>query len=139
MNFPSAAGRPLFIAGFDVVWSEGRLEMHTRLARIAAATTLFVLGCSGQAGAHERISRFPVSLECENGRSYRIQPLAVSDMGDIVTAYVATGRGRIHVRLVPMGDGYRYAGRGIWFDGNFQEAVMYFGTPAAVPCAVLFN
>ena len=113
--------------------------MRTRWAQIAAATILSVLSSSCLAGAHERQSRFPVGLECENGRSYRIQPVAMSDLGEIVTAYVVTDRGRIHVRLVPMGDGYRYAGRGIWFDGNLEEAVLYFGTPAAVSCAVLFN
>jgi len=113
--------------------------MRTRLIQIAAAAALLVMGHNGAAGAYERLLRAPSSLECENGRSYRIQPLAVSDLGEIVTAYVETGRRRIYVRLVPMGDGYRYAGRGIWFDGNLEEAVLNFGTPAAVPCAVIFN
>ena len=82
----------------------------------------------------------PIGLNCENGRYDQIRPLAVSDLGDFVTGYIATGRNRgMHIRLVPMGDGYRYAGRGIWFDGTLQEAVLYWGTPAATACAVVYG
>ena len=49
-----------------------------------------------------------------------------------------TGHGRgVHVRLIPMGSGYRYAGRGVWFDGMRQQAVLNWGRPDEVPCKVM--
>src|SRR5438034_7730224 len=68
------------------------------------------------------------TLSCENGHSYPLCPIAVSDAGEIVTGQLglATRRG-VHVRLVPMGVGYRYIGRGIWFDGVRSEAILYLG------------
>ena len=45
----------------------------------------------------------------------------------MVTASLLTGRGGVHVRLVPMGVGYRYAGRGIWLDGFQENALLNFG------------
>ena len=80
-----------------------------------------------------------IALSCENGRVYPLRVRAVSDFGEIVTGYLSTGpRHAVHVRIVPMGDGYRYAGRGIWFDGKRDLAVLYFGSNhAAVNCTVL--
>jgi hypothetical protein len=108
---------------------------------ILTVLTAALLGSSGTiAAAHDRTYRSPIGLNCENGRYYKIRPLAVSDLGDFVTGYIATGKNRgVHIRLVPMGDGYRYAGRGIWFDGTLQEAVLYWGTPAATACAVVYG
>src|ERR1700751_48104 len=54
---------------------------------------------------------------CENGRPIALCPIAVSVVGEVVTASLHTGQGGTHVRLVPMGVGYRYAGRGVWLDG----------------------
>ncbi len=78
-------------------------------------------------------------LACENGRNYPLQPMAVSRENDIVTGYLLqTEIGRsVRLRLVPMGNGYRYAGPGIWFDGVRGEAVLNWGRPNEVPCAVL--
>jgi hypothetical protein len=81
-----------------------------------------------------------IALSCENGRVYPLRVRAVSDYGEIVTGYLSTGpRHAVHVRLIPMGDGYRYAGRGIWFDGKRDVAVLYFGKSSAVNCTVLHD
>jgi hypothetical protein len=77
-------------------------------------------------------------LVCENGHTYPFCPIALSDEGDVVTGLLVTGgrRGH-HVRLVPMGSGYRYAGHGIWFDGLESQAVLHFGKYNSVPCTVV--
>jgi hypothetical protein len=41
------------------------------------------------------------------------------------------------MRLIPMGSGYRYAGRGVWFDGMRGQAVLNWGRPDEVPCRVV--
>src|SRR5690606_4514232 len=67
-----------------------------------------------------------IALSCENGRVYPLRVRSVSDFGEVVTGYLSTSpRHATHVRLIPMGDGYRYAGRGIWFDGKRDIAVLY--------------
>ena len=79
-------------------------------------------------------------LACENGQQYPIQPIAVSREYDLVTGYMLrTGTGHsVHMRLVPMGSGYRYEGGGMWFDGLRQNAVLNWGRPGAeVPCTVM--
>jgi len=79
-----------------------------------------------------------LALSCENGRVYPFRVRSVSDYGEVVTGYLSTSpRHAAHVRLIPMGDGYRYAGRGIWFDGKRDVAVLYFGKNTAVNCVVL--
>jgi hypothetical protein len=78
-----------------------------------------------------------LALVCENGRSYPICPIAVSVAGELVTGRLMTSPGGTHIRLMPMGDGYRYAGRGIWFDGKYTEATLYFGQRSAVSCNVV--
>lgn len=61
----------------------------------------------------------------------------VTDSGDVVTGhlYLRPDRG-VHVRLIPMGDGYRYAGRGVWLDGIRDHAWLYFGKHRRVACLV---
>lgn len=79
-------------------------------------------------------------LACENGRDYPIQPIAVSREYDLVTGYMLrTGtKHSVHLRLVPMGSGYRYEGGGIWFDGLREKAVLNWGRRGAeVPCIVM--
>ena len=76
-------------------------------------------------------------LTCENGHSYPLCPIAVSELGEVVTAHLALGPNRgVHVRLVPMGVGYRYIGKGIWFDGLRGDATLFFGKDNAVACTV---
>ena len=76
-------------------------------------------------------------LACENGQRYPLCPIAVSEYGELVTAHLALGPGRgVHVRLVPMGVGYRYIGRGVWFDGLRGDATLFLGKDRAIACVV---
>src|SRR5215212_6238526 len=69
-----------------------------------------------------------IVFTCENGQQYPLCPIAVSIAGEVVTASLYTGRGYpTHVRMIPMGVGYRYAGRGIWLDGFRENALLNFG------------
>ena len=77
-------------------------------------------------------------LTCENGHSYPICPIAVSEEGELVTGHLVLGRGRgIHVRLAPMGVGYRYIGRGVWFDGLRGDAVLFLQKDVPIACNVV--
>ncbi|MBR0842112.1 hypothetical protein JQ607_18085 [Bradyrhizobium liaoningense] len=74
---------------------------------------------------------------CENGRQYPLCPIAVSVAGEVVTASLRTGHaGGVHVRLVPMGVGYRYAGPGVWVDGFRGNALLNFGKHSQVACTI---
>lgn len=116
--------------------------LHGRLSGIALASIALCVGASSaQADGFARGAVYTQKpgfwLSCENGRNYPVRTGAVSEDGDLVTGYLVTGRGHgIHIRLIPMGDGYRYAGRGIWFDGLRRDAVLNWGTPRAVNCTV---
>ncbi|MFG3595129.1 hypothetical protein [Bradyrhizobium sp. RDI18] len=78
-----------------------------------------------------------IVFTCENGRQYPLCPIATSIVGEVVTASLHTGhRGGIHVRLVPMGVGYRYAGRGVWLDGFRENALLNFGKHSQVACTI---
>jgi hypothetical protein len=78
-----------------------------------------------------------IVFTCENGRSYPLCPIAVSVAGEVVTASLYTGhRGSTHVRLIPMGVGYRYAGRGIWLDGFRENALLNFGKHSQIACTI---
>ena len=102
---------------------------------IAAAVATFVVVAPGESqaadmGAQMRPGAVPagvaLALNCDNGRVYPIRPRAVSDVGELVTGYISTAPRRSHhFRLVPMGNGYRYAGHGFWFDGIRGEATLY--------------
>ncbi len=77
-----------------------------------------------------------IVFTCENGQSYPLCPIAVSIVGEVVTASLHTGRGATHVRMIPMGVGYRYAGRGIWLDGFRENALLNFGKHSQVACTI---
>lgn len=78
-----------------------------------------------------------IVFTCENGRQYPLCPIAVSVVGEVVTASLQTGhRGGTHVRLVPMGVGYRYAGRGVWLDGFRESALLNFGKHSQIACTI---
>jgi hypothetical protein len=80
-----------------------------------------------------------LALECDNGRTYPIRPRAVSDAGELVTGTIYTSATKGHpFRLVPMGNGYRYAGHGFWFDGIRGEATLDIGSKQAT-CTVLYG
>jgi hypothetical protein len=98
-----------------------------------------ILGGVDGRGAHAGGYCSDLALTCENGRTYPLCPIAISDQGELVTAHLVLGPGRgTHVRLIPLGNGYRYAGRGVWFDGIRQEATLFFGMHSSpVQCQVL--
>lgn len=73
---------------------------------------------------------------CENGHSYPLCPIAVSVAGEVVTGSLHTGRGAAHVRMIPMGVGYRYAGHGIWLDGFRDNALLNFGKHSQIACTI---
>ena len=78
-----------------------------------------------------------ISFSCDNGRTYSLCPIAVSDAGEIATAYLTLSpRSGTYMRLVPMGVGYRYIGHGIWLDGVRDEAVLNFGKNRSVACTI---
>jgi len=78
-----------------------------------------------------------IVFTCENGREYPLCPIAVTVAGEVVTASLYTGRhSATHVRLIPMGVGYRYAGNGIWLDGFHENALLNFGKHSQVACTI---
>ena len=78
-----------------------------------------------------------IVFACENGRQYPLCPIAVSIAGEVVTASLYTGpHSAMHVRMIPMGVGYRYAGRGIWLDGFRENALLNFGKHSQVACTI---
>lgn len=78
-----------------------------------------------------------IVLTCDNGRQYPLCPISVTLAGELVTASLYTAPHRAtYVRLVPMGVGYRYAGKGIWVDGLRNSAVISFSNRNAVACTV---
>src|SRR5690348_13549455 len=76
-----------------------------------------------------------ITLVCENARSYGLCPIAVTDAGELMTARL-TSPGPLYVREIPMGYGYRYAGKGIWFDGKGTAGRLFFGPNRSVACNV---
>lgn len=78
-------------------------------------------------------------LTCQNGHDYPLRPVGVSPDDDLVTGYMLnTGaRHAVYLRLVPMGNGYRYTGEGTWFDGVRGKAVLNWSRSDAVACKVM--
>jgi hypothetical protein len=116
-----------------------------RRAGLASSIIALPLALSTMASAADMSGTASVAahnkmwLSCENGREYPIRPIGVSREYDLVTGYMLmTGHGRgVHMRLMPMGSGYRYAGPGVWFDGLRGQAVLNWGRPDEVPCTVM--
>ncbi len=64
------------------------------------------------------------SVDCQNGAVYKLTSGRVTFPGDIVTGHLyLTPHRAMPVRLIPMGEGYRYAGRGVWLDGIREHAL----------------
>ena len=118
---------------------KGSCDRHIGLALGALLASVTWAQANGVSAAPGPIVAQKMWLACENGRNYPLHPLAVSREADLVTGYLlVTGRGRgVHMRLIPMGSGYRYAGPGVWFDGMRQQAVLNWGRPDEVPCTVM--
>lgn len=76
-------------------------------------------------------------LSCDNGHTYPLVARAVTTDGDVVTGYIVfSPRRSVHVRLMPMQEGYRYAGRGVWLDGVRGTAELNFGKSKVVSCDI---
>jgi hypothetical protein len=105
---------------------------------------IVALGFSDVASARNSIIRLMPGaashdfvLSCENGRDYLFWPRTINGLGDVVTGTLMTARHHgVHMRLIPMGDAYRYAGRGVWFDGYQDAARLNFGKRRSVACTV---
>ena len=109
--------------------------------RILNLTIAVVLGSAlaqtGEARTRALHAAPTIWLSCENGARYSIRPVAVSNEGDLVTGYLTRRQGQgIHVRLMPMGGGYRYAGRGVWFDGWHENVYLYLSKYRSTACTV---
>jgi hypothetical protein len=113
-------------------------RLSGQLAALALGVLSLPLAISTMAFGAGSFEAQKMWLVCENGREYPIQPRTVSREYDLVTGYLLkTGNRRgVHLRLIPMGNGYRYAGQGVWFDGLRGEAVLNWGRPDAVSCVV---
>ena len=114
-------------------------SMWSKRTGLAFAALVLPIAASTMAFGVEPFVAQKMWLACENGREYPIHPVAVSREYDLVTGYMLmTGHGRgVHMRLIPMGSGYRYAGPGVWFDGLRGNAVLNWGTRNEVPCHVM--
>lgn len=109
-----------------------------RILNLTIAVALgLALAQSAEARTRGLRSAPTIWLACENGSHYSLRPTAVSDEGDVVTGYLARRQGQgTHVRLVPMGGGYRYAGRGVWFDGWRENVYLYLSKYRSTACTV---
>jgi hypothetical protein len=108
--------------------------MPRRLLKQAAGAAL-MLALWFPSMAHALPPDFVAS--CENGRTYPIRARAVTVDGDLVTGYLYAGHHRgAHIRLVPMGAGYRYITRGVWLDGWRSDGELNFGPHKSLACTV---
>jgi hypothetical protein len=115
----------------------GSFQMIIFRRRTFCATlfSLFVsMGCF-TTGARAECADFVLS--CDNGRDYPFCPRAISPVGDVVTGTLTINpHAAVKLRLIPMGVGYRYAGRGIWFDGFQNAAQLFLRKDLATACTV---
>ena len=79
-----------------------------------------------------------VKLHCDNSRTYDLCPIGVTSAAELVTGTLTTPSPH-YVRAIPMGDGYRYAGKGIWFDGKRDAGRLYFGQNRSLACTVAWQ
>jgi len=105
------------------------------IASSALFALAFSIACTAATPARANCADFVLS--CDNGRDYPFCPRAVSPEGDVVTGTLRLApHSSVHMRLIPMGVGYRYAGRGIWFDGLQNEALLFLRKNASVSCSI---
>ncbi|MGP9811309.1 hypothetical protein ACTZWT_07325 [Rhodopseudomonas sp. NSM] len=94
----------------------------------------------GSARAEIVLPGASLSVSCANGGNYVLQSGPVAAPGEIVTARLyLTPHRAVPMRLIPMGDGYRYAGRGIWLDGIRDQALLYRSKYLPTPCVIARN
>lgn len=108
---------------------------RTLIASSALFALAFSIACTTATPAKANCADFVLS--CDNGRDYPFCPRAVSPEGDVVTGTLSLApHSAVRMRLIPMGVGYRYAGRGIWFDGMQDQALLFLHKNASVSCTV---
>jgi hypothetical protein len=123
------------------------MQSFRALFMLACAATAMTLFSASAGAADVRINDVrrvndlgrvnDLQLSCEGGRTYVIRARGVSAAGEMVTGYLLSSPRRGHyVRLIPMGDGYRYAGRGIWLDGKGATADLHLGKRRSYSCTV---
>lgn len=96
-----------------------------------------LIGATPKADAHDWAPSANFVVSCENGANYRLRSDRASFPGDIVTGHFYLSRKHVMpVRLMPMGEGYRYAGRGIWLDGIRDHALLYLSKYRPLACVV---
>jgi hypothetical protein len=100
-----------------------------------------VTGASRDARAGEGPLAAPAAaafvVACANGANYVLQSDPVTFGGDVVTGrFFLSPRHAVHVRLIPMGQGYRYAGRGLWLDGIRNQAVLFLHKNRPIACNI---
>ena len=118
-----------------IAW--GHAVAKSQFSALVLATFAGLILAPAQASAQVPAAARAFNVACENGRAYVLRPRAETVSGDVITGYLMTSRrGSTHVRLMPLGEGYRYAGRGIWLDGIRSEALLYLSKHRPVPCAV---
>jgi len=77
------------------------------------------------------------AVACANGANYVLESGPVAEPGQIVTARFHFNPHHVApVRLIPMGNGYRYAGRDFWLDGIKDQALLYLSKYDPIPCQV---
>jgi len=106
---------------------------HNRAGGFGLVATALVLFTSSQAFA---VPRSDFVATCENGRSYPVRARAVTDDSELVTGTMWIGHHAAHIRLMPLGFGYRYAATGLWLDGWRSDADLNFGKRRQVACTV---
>jgi hypothetical protein len=98
---------------------------------------MVVAGATSRASVQGYYPGADFAISCENGANYRLSSGPVAPPGDIVTAHLyLTPRHALPVRLIPMGVGYRYAGRGVWLDGIREHAMLYLSKYHPLACIV---
>jgi hypothetical protein len=112
-----------------------------RFGQLVLAGVLAVLclaAPTSRAGAQElTLPGAHFAIACENGGNYSLIAAPAVVPGDVVVAHLFLGRrGGMPGRLMPMGEGYRYAGRGIWLDGIRDHALLYLSKYHPVACTV---
>jgi hypothetical protein len=110
----------------------GLLSVACAAMAVSTPSSADGIGLPGKAAGIAACS--PITLLCENARTYGLCPIGVTDIGEVVTGTLSPAPH--YVREVPMRNGYRYAGKGMWFDGKGSEGRLFFGPNRSVACTV---
>ncbi|WP_315719527.1 MULTISPECIES: hypothetical protein [unclassified Bradyrhizobium] len=113
--------------------------MKIKQVMMYGALALAAVGGSvGSAAAHDlMLPGAAFAISCDNGGNYVLRSRPVLAPGQIVTGELRlSAHHAIPVRLIPMGNGYRYAGRGVWLDGINDQAMLYLRKYEPIPCVV---